>query len=344
VKLSLAQLPRQLAGTLAPVYLVSGDESLLCQEGCDSIRAACRTKGYSEREVFHADASFDWGRLYAAGASFSLFAEKTVLDVRLPSGKPGDKGASALLEYLSRPPADKILLLSLPKLDASTQKSKWCKALAEHKSACLLQVWPVESAALPGWIAQRLKAAGIEAEMQAVELLAARVEGNLLAAAQEIEKLKLLLPEGTKLTLEAVQSAVGDSARFEVFGLTDSVLAGDAAHALRMLGGLRAEGVDSVVVLWALSRELRLLASLAAQQAQGVALNQAFASSRPPVWEKRRPLVTRALARQNRQGLNQLLRHAAHIDAQIKGQAKGEPWTGLADLCLGLSGKAWGLC
>jgi len=306
------------------------------QEALDAIRAACKQAGFAERQVLNADASFDWGRLYEAGASLSLFAEKTLLDVRLPSGKPGDKGAAALLEYLGQPPEDKILLLSMPKLDSSTQKSKWCKALAEHKSACLVQIWPLETAALPGWIKQRLNASGISADSEAVELLAARVEGNLLAAAQEIEKLKLLDDNGT-LTAEQVQAAVADSARFDVFGLIDSALNGDAAHALRTLHGLRSEGVDSVVILWALARELRTLATLAAAEGQGTSLNQAFTSIRPPIWEKRRPLISRAL--QRKPPLNAMLTLAAQIDAQIKGQAAGDPWTGLTELCLALAGK-----
>jgi len=273
VKLKAEQLPKQLAAALAPVYAISGDEPLLCQEAADAIRAACKQAGYGERQVFSADAHFDWGRLYEAGASLSLFAEKTLLDVRLPSGKPGDKGAAVLLEYLDNPPADKILLLSLPKLDSSTQKSKWCKALAEHKAACLVQIWPVEAAALPGWISQRLAAAGLSADNEAAALLAERVEGNLLAAAQEIEKLKLHDHSG-RLTVESVQAAVADSARFDLFGLIDSALQGDAAHALRTLYGLRSEGVDSVVILWALARELRTLAALAAAQAQGASVHR----------------------------------------------------------------------
>jgi len=338
VKLSPAQLPKQLAGTLLPVYAISGDEPLLCQEAADAIRVACKQAGYGERQVLNADTHFDWGRLYEAGASLSLFAEKTLLDVRLPSGKPGDKGTAALLEYLSNPPADKILLLSLPKLDSSTQKSKWCKALAEHKSTGFVQIWPIEAAALPSWISQRLAAAGISADNEATTLLAERVEGNLLAAAQEIEKLKLLEHNGA-LTVESVQAAVADSARFDVFGLIDSALQGDAAHALRNLHGLRGEGIDSVVILWALARELRTLATLAATQAQGTSLNQAFNSIRPPIWEKRRPLITRALQKQSLNTLSALLCLAAQIDAQIKGQAAGDPWAGLTELCLTLCGK-----
>jgi len=331
VKLKPEQLAKQLSGSLAPVYAISGDEPLLCQEAADAVRAACKQAGYSERQVLTADnTSFDWGRLYEAGASLSLFAEKTLLDVRIPNGKPGDKGAAVLIEYLQKPAADKILLLSLPKLDGSTQKAKWCKALTEHKSACFVQIWPLEASMLPNWITQRLSACGISADREAVELLAARVEGNLLAAAQEIEKLKLQGISGT-LSAEQVQAAVTDSARFDVFGLIDSALTGDAVHTLRTLHGLRSEGVDSVVVLWSLARELRILATLESGGAS------ALSSIRPPIREKHKPLLSRAL--QRKPALSRLLSLAAQIDAQIKGQAAGDPWLSLTDLCLSLCGK-----
>ncbi|MCY1285026.1 DNA polymerase III subunit delta [compost metagenome] len=338
MKLNPAQLGKQLQGALAPVYVVSGDEPLLCQETCDAIRSACRNQGFSERQVFNAEANFDWGLLYEAGASLSLFAEKRLLELRIPNGKPGDKGTAALLEYLQRPPEDTVLLISLPKLDGSTQKTKWAKALIDGPQVQFVQIWPIEVAALPQWIRQRLAQAGLAATPEALELIAARVEGNLLAAAQEIEKLKLLA-EGNQVDAATVQAAVADSARFDVFGLIDAALNGEAAHALRNLEGLRGEGVESAVVLWALARELRLLAGIAQQHSQGVPLDKAFASARPPVWDKRRPLLGKALQRHPAARWGQLLRDAQQIDAQIKGQAAGDPWTGLARLALQLAGK-----
>ena len=245
MKLNAAQLGKHLQGSLAPVYVVSGDEPLLCQEACDAIRSATRQQGFSERQVFNADASFDWGNLLQACASMSLFADKRLLELRLPSGKPGDKGAAALLEYLKRPADDTVLLISLPKLDGSAQKTKWGKALIEGADTQFLQIWPVDAHQLPQWIRQRLAQAGLSASAPAVEMIAVRVEGNLLAAAQEIEKLKLMA-EGGQITVETVQAAVADSARFDVFGLVDAILNGEAAHALRMLEGLRGEGVDLV--------------------------------------------------------------------------------------------------
>ncbi|WP_165680593.1 DNA polymerase III subunit delta [Metapseudomonas otitidis] len=338
MKLNAAQLSKHLQGNLAPVYVVSGDEPLLCQEACDAIRSACRARDFSEREVFNAENNFDWGLLLEAGASLSLFAERRLIELRLPSGKPGDKGAAALMEYLARPPEDTVLLVSLPKLDGSTQKTKWAKALIDGADAQFIQIWPVDAHQLPQWIRQRMAQAGLAASQEAVDLIAARVEGNLLAAAQEIEKLKLLA-EGAQVDAATVQAAVADSARFDVFGLIDAALNGEPAHTLRTLEGLRGEGVETPVILWALARELRQLAGIAQQYAQGVPLEKAFASARPPVWDKRRPLVSRALQRHPASRWNQLLSDAQRIDAQIKGQAPGDPWIGLAHLALSLAGQ-----
>lgn len=337
MKLNPAQLGKHLQGSLAPVYVVSGDEPLLCQEACDAIRNACRQQGFSERQVFNADNQFDWGHLLQASASLSLFAEKRLLELRMPSGKPGDKGV-ALLEYLARPAEDTVLLISLPKLDGTTQKSKWAKTLIEGSNCQFLQIWPVDAAQLPQWIRQRLSQAGLSASAEAVDMLSIRVEGNLLAAAQEIEKLKLLA-EGNQVDLATVQAAVSDSARFDVFGLIDCALNGEAAHALRMLEGLRGEGVEAPVILWALAREVRLLASIAQQYSQGVPLEKAFSAARPPVWDKRRPLVSKALQRHSAARWAQLLRDAQQIDAQIKGQAPGDPWSGLSLLTLAICGQ-----
>ncbi|MFK3792941.1 DNA polymerase III subunit delta [Pseudomonas piscis] len=338
MKLAPAQLGKHLQGSLAPVYVISSDDPLLCQEAADAIRIAARQQGYDERQVFSADANFDWGSLLLAGASMSLFAQKRLLELRLPSGKPGDKGAAALIEYCSRPAEDTVLLISLPKLDGSAQKTKWGKALVEGAQTQFVQIWPVDANQLPQWIRQRLSQAGMSANQDAVELIAARVEGNLLAAAQEIEKLKLMA-EGGQVTVETVQAAVADSARFDVFGLVDAILNGEAAHALRMLEGLKGEGVEPPVILWALSRELRLLANLAQQFGQGIPLDKVFSQARPPVWDKRKPLMSKALQRYSAQRWSQLLLDAQRIDAQIKGQASGSAWSSLSRLSLLMAGQ-----
>lgn len=338
MKLNPAQLGKHLQGSLAPVYVISGDEPLLCQEAEDAIRAAARAQGVSERQVFHAESGFDWGLLYEAGASLSLFAEKRLIELRIGNGKPGDKGAAALLEYLKRPPEDTVLLVSLPKLDGATQKTKWAKALIDDAHSQFLQIWPIEVSQLPTWIRQRMSQAGLTASQEAVELIAARVEGNLLAAVQEIEKLKLLA-ENNQVDAETVQAAVADSARYDVFGLLDAVLGGEASHALRMLDGLRGEGVEPLFILVMLARELRQLAGVAQQFAQGVPLEKAFAAARPPIWDKRRPLYSRAVQRLPAARWQQLLIDAQRIDAQVKGQAAGDPWSSLTRLALLMAGQ-----
>ncbi len=338
MKLAPAQLGKHLQGTLAPVYVVCGDEALLCQEATDAIRSASRAQGFTEREVFHAEANFDWGMLYEAGASLSLFAEKRVIELRISNGKPGDKGAAAILEYLNRPPEDTLLLITLPKLDGSTQKTKWAKALIDGPNCQFVQIWPVDANQLPQWIRQRLAQAGMNASADAVDLIAARVEGNLLAAAQEIEKLKLLA-DGQQIDAGTVQAAVADSARYDVFGLIDAILNGEAAHALRMLDGLRGEGQESLFIVVMLARELRQLANIAYQHSQGIPLDKAFASARPPVWDKRRPLVSKALQRHTAARWNALLMDAQQIDAQVKGQAPGDPWASLSRLVLMMAGQ-----
>ena len=337
MKLNSAQLGKHLQGGLAPIYVISGDEPLLCQEAEDAIRTATRQQGFGERQVFHAEASFDWGLLYEAGASLSLFAEKRLIELRIANGKPGDKGTAAILEYLERPPQDTVLLISLPKLDGSTQRSKWAKALIDHADSRFVQIWPIEPQQLPTWIRDRLAQAGLQASPDAVELLSARVEGNLLAAAQEIEKLKLYCPQG-QLTLDTVQQVVADSARFDIFHLSDAMLQGQPQHALRMLQGLRGEGVEAPVVLWAVSRELRSLTDMAQQQARGIPLDKVFSSQRPPVWDKRKPLLRGALQRHPADAWERWLNAAQTVDEQIKGQAPGSPWDGLARILVEAAG------
>ncbi len=337
MKLNPAQLAKHLQGPLAPVYVVSGDEPLLCQEACDAIRATCRARDFSERQVFHADAGFDWNLLREASASLSLFAEKRLLELRLPSAKPSDEGIAVLLDYLARPAEDTVLLLSLPRLDGKVQKSKWAKALIEGDNSQFVQIWPVDATQLPQWLRQRLSQAGLAASAEAVDLLVARIEGNLLAAVQEIEKLKLLV-EGNQVDAATVQASVADSARFDLFGLLDAALGGEAAHALRMLEGLRGEGVEAPVILWGLARELRLLASLAQQHGQGLPLERLIAQTKPPIFGKRQGLVGRAVQRHPASRWQQLLRDAQRIDEQIKGQAPGDPWNGLAQLTLQIAG------
>ncbi len=326
------QLAAHLGKGLAPVYLVSGDETLLVQEACDAIRAAARNAGCSEREVLDVDNRFDWSQLLAAGAEMSLFADRKLIELKIPSGKPGTEGSKALTAYLDGPPSDNVLLIVAGKIDRQSTNSKWFKAI--DGAGAVLQLWPVDAQELPRWLQQRLQSVGLSIEAEALDMLCDRVEGNLLAAVQEVEKLKLLCPEG-RITPEAVAEGVADNARYNLFGLVDQALAGDAAGALKMLQGLRAEGTEPPVVLWALAREIRLLYQCQTDVQRGAAPQQAMRSQR--VWDKRMPLVGAGLKRHSLATLGDLLHLANVADQSVKGLADGRPWDHLGRLVLQLS-------
>ncbi len=323
-------LDRQLAG----IYLLSGDEPLQMGEAADLIRNNARKRGYSERDILEADSRFDWNQLIAEANSLSLFAEKRIIDLRIPSGKPGKEGGKALVEYAERPPEDTLLLITMPKLDRSQTSSKWCKTL--EQSGVHLQIWPIELDRLPGWIDKRMQGAGLVPERDVTTMLAERVEGNLLAAAQEIEKLLLLHGPGT-ITLERLAESVSDSARYDVFGLVDSALEGKVARCIRILNGLRSEGTPPAVVLWALSREIRLLNRLASQVLAGQPPQRVLAASRE-VWDKRKPLVGQGLKRLGASDWRQLLLLCGTTDRAIKGHDRRDPWLLLQDIATGMAG------
>ncbi|MFQ5488684.1 MAG: DNA polymerase III subunit delta [Gammaproteobacteria bacterium] len=333
MKLNARQLPRQLESGLAPLYFISGDEPLLVQEACDLVRRHAREQGCSERIVIHAESGFDWNSLLQEASGMSLFAERRLLELRLPGGRPGEAGGRVLQAYGEQPPPDNVLLIISGKIDAAQQRSRWFKAL--EQAGVVVQVWPLTARELPAWIEQRMRGAGLRPQREAVLLLAERVEGNLLAAVQEIEKLRMLHGAGP-LGVDEVLAAVADSARFDVFALVDSALAGDGRRAARILGGLRREGVEPVLVLWALGREIRSLAAMAALLAGGTGLEQVLARQR--VWEKRKPLLRQALQRHDRRRWQHLLRRAAHLDRLIKGQAAGNIWDELLQLSLEVAG------
>jgi DNA polymerase-3 subunit delta len=332
-KIRPEQLATSLSKPLSPIYMVSGDEPLLIQEVSDAIRSAARKQGFSERELYHADNSFDWGQLLTSANSLSLFADKKIIELRMPSGKPGDKGAKILLEYAQAPAPDNLLLIITEKLDGATQKSKWFKALEDAGQH--IQVWPITPAQLPRWIGQRLQQAGLQADTQAIDLLCSRIEGNLLAAVQEIEKLKLLATE-PRISYELMASVVADSARYDVFGLCDKALHGDARAAAKTLQGLKTEGTEPIAVLWAITRDIRQLIQIAQELSQGKSFE--WAARQSGVWEKRQPLMQAAIRRSKPAQLQQMLRKANGIDKAIKGMRNAEPWDELLDLVLNMAG------
>ena len=334
MRVAAHQLQAQLQKGLAPVYLLSGDEPLQMSEAADQVRRQAQSRGYSGREILEVDARFDWSRLLAEANSLSLFAEQRIIDLRIPSGKPGNEGSKALSDYAARPPQDVLLLITLPKLEKSQSASKWFKAL--DKLGVTVQIWPVEGVRLQPWIEQRMRGTGLTPAAEVIPMLAERVEGNLLAARQEIEKLLLLYGPGV-ITAEQLAESVADSARYDVFGLIDAALAGEVGRCVRILNGLQAEGTPEPVVLWALTRELRLLVSLAGEMAGGRSAQQAVGARRE-VWDKRKPLVTKSLQRLRPETLQRLLQRCGHTDRAIKGRECGDPWLLMRDIVTRMAG------
>ncbi len=327
------KLSRQLKQGLEPIYVITGDEPLLVQEMADAIRGQARANGFTERELFNAEARFDWQQVLTASSSLSLFAAKKILELRIPSGKPGREGGLFFQDYCANINPDNLLLVILPKVDKSAQHGKWFKTLDQH--GAIVQVWPVNATHMPQWIQHRLKSAGINANQQAIEVLAERVEGNLLAAIQEIEKLKLLAPEG-EIDSETMSSVVTDSARFNVFTMIDRILNGDSIGATRTLRGLRDEGAEPIAILWALSRELRILNKASEQATHGEPIDNVLRNLR--VWDKHQPLVRKALRRTRPAQLAMLLRQAGGVDRAIKGMRDASPWDELTSMVLSMSG------
>lgn len=333
MKLRPDQLGSKLDQGLAPIYLVSGNETLLVQECCDAIRRRCRQQQFS-REVLHVEKGFDWNELLASAAEMSLFSEQKLIELRMPTGKPGDAGSKALVQYAANAakdnaPTENVLLIICNKLESATTRSKWHKAV--DANGVTVACWPVEARQLPRWINQRLQQAGLSASHDAVQILADRVEGNLLAAAQEIEKLKLY-GDGEVIDADRIIASAANNARYDLFALVDKALQGDSPNSLKMLRGLRAEGTEPPVVLWAFSRELRTLYRCAEQIEGGNGIDRVLQNQR--VWDKRKALTKAALHRLKSAELRSLIKLANHVDQTIKGLNRGNSWDLLEQLVL----------
>ncbi|QLG87013.1 DNA polymerase III subunit delta [Chitinibacter bivalviorum] len=325
------ELPKSLQRGLAPLYVIHGDEALLALEAAQQIRDAARQAGFSEREVLTVEnaAHFQWSQLTASGASMSLFAELRLLELRIPNGKPGIEGGKALEAFTNNIPSDILTIITLPKLDKTALNSKWMQALA--KVGEVIEAKLIERSALPSWINQRLAAQGQSLASDAMEWLVERVEGNLLAAHQEIQKLALLHPKG-ELSLADLEAAVANVARYDVFSLGEAVLTGDAARICHMIEGLRAEGESAVLVLWALAEETRTLYKFAQGRSRGTPAAQLIKEMR--IWGNKQRLIERAAERVNAKRLKSALQHARKIDGLIKGIGDGDVWHELTDLAL----------
>lgn len=337
MRIDSEQLAQYLERGLRPLYTVYGEETLLALEAADRIRRYCRQEGYAEREILTADTGFDWAQLAASGNSLSLFASQRLVELRIPGGKLGNEGGDALRRYAFDLPPDTVTLISLPRLDRTQQSSSWFAAL--DRAGIVIAANLVTLARLPRWIAKRLSMQNQQADERTLAFLVRRVEGNLLAAHQEVQKLGILFPPG-QLDAEQVQSAVLDVARYDVFKLGEAVLAGDATRFVRMLAGLRGEGTAPPLVLWALAEEARALLLVARGLASGKPVAQVMREAR--VWGLRAELLPPSARRLSTQELEEVLLHAARVDRIIKGLSPGNAWDELLQIGLRLLGPARG--
>ena len=334
MQLAPAQLAVHLAKGLAPLYVVHGDEPLLAIEAGDQIRAAARSAGCEEREVLVVEPGFKWDAFSAASRNLGLFGGRTMVDLRLPTGKPGSDGARVLEDFAAHPSPDSIVLVTLPRADRATQSSAWFQAL--EAAGVVIAVQALERSELPAWIAARLARAQQRAVAETLQFLADTTEGNLLAAQQEIEKLALLFPAG-ELDARAVEQAIADVARFDVFQLSEAWLAGDAARACRILAALEGAGEGVPLLVWQLGEDLHALAAVFTAQAAGTSVSAALRNAR--VWGKRQAAMERAVRRVQPSTLPPLLMRLARLDALAKGIGRGSVWDALRELALALAGR-----
>lgn len=330
MRISTEQLAQHLTRGLKPLYTVFGDEPLLSLEATDRIRAKARADGYVEREVLTAESGFKWPQLAMAASSQSLFASLKLLEIRIPNGKPGVEGAAALQAFCASLPADTATLIYLPELDWRAQKAAWFEALED--GGVTVESKAITRKALPQWLAARLQAQGQTADAEALAFIAEKVEGNLMAAFQEVQKLALLFPPGA-ISFEHIREAVLDVARYDVFSLGETLLEGDAVRLTRMIEGLQGEGAAPPMALWAVAEEVRAIGRVLEASASGRPLNQVMRDAR--VWgAAHQNLMQQNVGRFRAAQVTQGLRHAAAIDRMVKGLAKGDVWDELLRLIL----------
>jgi DNA polymerase-3 subunit delta len=332
LKIPARQLDRHLRDRLARAYLIAGDEPLLVDEAAEAVRAAARKHGFDSRELHVVDRAFRWAELAAGADNLSLFATRKIVELRMATPRPGDAGSRTIAELCENEDPDRLLLVVVgEKLDSSAARAAWAKSIEEH--GIVVEIWPIERSELPRWVQERARAAGLKLTQPAAQLLAERVEGNLLAADQEIKRLALVAA-GREVDEPEVLESVANHSRFDVFRLTDAVLAGDAERAFKVLWGLKGEGVTPVLVGWALSREIGLLARLQYAAAHGENLDSAL--QRLGVWRRRQALMKQAIARYRRHDFRTLVSQSAAVDGMIKGVTEAKPWEALTGLLIAL--------
>ena len=318
---------------LSPLYIIHGEEDLLRIEALDTLRAAAKKQGYLNREVFTADNGADWDELLQSAGSAGLFADLKLLEIHIPNGKPGKNGGDALQTFAERLPEDTVSLILLPKLEKAQTQAKWFTALAAKGT--VLEAKAISTQALPQWIKGRLKKVGLDIEPDALALFAERVEGNLLAARQEIGKLALLHPQNHTVNIADAEAAVANVARFDVFQLSGAWMKGDALRVARLLDGLEEEGEEPVLLLWAVAEDIRTLIRLTAALKQGQSVQSVRNSLR--LWGDKQTLAPIAVKRIPAVRLIEALKTCAKIDRIIKGAEDGDAWTEFKQLVTGLA-------
>jgi DNA polymerase-3 subunit delta len=331
LKVPFRQLERHLTERLAKVYLVAGDEPLLVDEALEQLRAAAMRAGFTSRELHTAERSFKWADLLAGADNLSLFAQRKIVEIRLSAPKPGDEGSETIAALCERNDPDTLVIVAVGEKLGQAGRSTWAKAIEQH--GAVVEVWPIDRGELPSWIRQRNAGLKLKLTPAAAQSLAERVEGNLLAADQEIKRLALAAP-GREVDEAEVLEFVANNSRFDVFALADAVLAGETGRTFKILSGLRAEGVHPVQISWVLNRDISLLARLEYAVRHGDSLDGVLLRS--GVWQRRQPLVRKALAKFKASRLKTLLAEAARVDAALKGVFPAEPWTTLTDLLVAL--------
>lgn len=340
MRIALAELADRLKSSIADgqipkLILVNGNEPLLIEEALDDVRAVLKASGYDERVKYQLETGFDWSQLSGSGQSMSLFCEKRVIEFRVPN-KLGAPGTKALTEYCNNPSQEDLLIVLMPLLDKRQREAKWTKLI--DSVGWIVDSYDINAQQYPTWIKMRLQSRALRVEAGVIETLAEQLEGNVMAAAQEIDKLQVLAKDGA-VTMKLLTESLADQARFDVYALTDVCLQGDFQRVLRIKGRLQSEGLEPVIVVWALVREIRLLAKISASLEAGQDRRTLFKQNR--IWSKREPVVDAALRRLSSSEWHQLLERVAHLDQTVKGQRYlevGPVWHQIEELCAEICG------
>ncbi len=322
--ISYEQLSHSLKQELKPVYLISSDEHLLLQEACQQIIDAAKQQSFSEKETFNVERGFKWQALLDANSSMSLFGDKKIIELRIPSGKADKTGSAAILDYLSNASPDNLLLIRCPQLKKSDQNVKWIQAIKQQGAFCL--IWKINPKQLPQWIQRRGASFKLNIDRDAAQIIAERIEGNLLAASQEIEKLSLIYPENSGIGSKEVMQLVANNSRYDVYAMAECAINRDSKKALQMFRGLREERTDLTIIAWAIRKEIETLLAIM-DLSQNQPMPQVFKELR--IWKTRESFYNKALKRFNNKELETHLSSLAKLDKTIKGRAAGSA----EDLC-----------